>query len=251
MRRTDVKGVSLVELMIAFLISSMLSLAIIRHYVMVKQTYRHLMHTSDAQIEKYILSHLLREMMLGAGYYGCGKHPALLLKAYLIMKPSDKRLPTSIRRSADPKSDILYLSQMSTRQSDLSQNMQLHNMLNIKQPLDLKKNDRILLADCHQIELKTLKKISNRGRRLYFEENAKRLFKQSATLGRFDETYLYVRRTAGLYVKEGRKRAEALSQQVVSMRVREKHLSKHPLMHISLFLDNQDSLDIDMAVRNG
>lgn len=245
------KGVSLTELLIACMISSLMLSAVIRHFVSIKQSYRDMSLSSAHQAEKYVLSELLKSMIVGTGYFGCRQpQQPTPLKPYSILQQKNKALPQVIQKQGSPSSDVLYLSTISDPQSNLSKDMQVSNMLNIEEALGLVLNDQVVIADCHRQVIMALHKVSNNGKRLYFKQKTKHLFDHTSQLGLFEERYLYVKKRGGLFIKLGRHRSEALSEQVTQMKLHEVQYAKHPLIHIHLHFERGDALEIDVAVRN-
>jgi hypothetical protein len=247
-------GFSLPELLVAFLISNLLLLGFIRTYSLVKNSYRTLNFLSEWQEEQAALTEFIRKKVRGAGYSGCSNGHSLYGKnAVSILNENDVRIPKSIRQFIKPGSRVLYLSQLSSSHASLSDSMRLYEMVTLSQPLKIKKGETLLISDCQHSAFVRVRKTTEDGKRIYFENGIGRLFQRHAIIGKYMETYIYVRQKkslSGLYLLESGGRSDEISHHVEEMSIQYEHHLKYPLLHLCFHFIKNKYLDINVALRN-
>ncbi len=256
MSRLHYTGLSLIELMIALSISSVILLAsvhLLQHTIKnYQQQQRYIQTLEKIRYLEFIFSRTIHM----AGFFGCHTiqhtHINNNLKNLLLLNPYSHdlknfptaliayhvdhylHLPSFIRRYAKQYSDVLIINHLSARTTTLQRTMQnRYAPLIINNKLTFKKNDIVVIDDCKKADIFAVSSLSNNNPILIRHnitsknKSAKlsHVYQAGAQIGKFVWQMFYIRQTHkdpetyGLFLQTQTGRSEEISDGIDDLHI--------------------------------
>jgi|GEM_PF-5627591 len=231
MRRT---GFTLLECLIALIITSFLVTAFFRNYLNVKNHFNEREGIETLTEESQIIHSLLETDLQGTGFSGCmqwDNHSPVydnIQKKWLtsplsVRNADDPDLPKNIRERVKPETQVIEIREMDFFLDTLSNTASFgstHVMLNENENSSLKSNNFVMIADCLHAEVNRIIKIthSNNQKEIQLESPLYFSYDKGSYIGNYKNTIYFVGDTHrtfnnneilyGLYLNESEKSEE-------------------------------------------
>lgn len=240
------KGLGLPEVCIALLLASFITMALVHHYLSIKQQYCLLQKHIEQAIELQLVSELVRKSSRLAGFTPC------LSVDHLIAM--DERHEPKKLASIEKYKSSLKINRMSEYFNTLLETSDLHHLkLSVEQRFH--EGQSIIIADCYHAEVHKINRIyfSGEEQGIVLDKNMVFSYHPPVYVGAWiEETYfIHEKNLAEGTLYYHRQHAEELSRLIHSIMVRIKTYKKGRLIHIMLGLDDNKSLEIDTRLRVG
>jgi prepilin-type N-terminal cleavage/methylation domain-containing protein len=223
-------GMTLLELLIGLVISSILFLAA---YAVLQHNF-HSKHTLEQKINEQqsarYTQHVLSQAICMAGYFGCHRMQASQirssLRSLIRLRSYNQALPTAFHATSDTTNDTLFVYHLAANAIQLSQPMQSNKSALTLPSKIFNKNSIVVISDClhadifavSHVEGKASYTISHTVSRDNKTDEFSKLYLTGAYIGAFVADQFYVK-NQGLYERQINNRSEELLSGVKSMRL--------------------------------
>lgn len=192
------RGFTLLELLIATTLGSLLMILLLQTYLSALQTYQYQRALSRLQQQQYFLLHYFDHVFSLAGFAGCYReHDPIPVRIY--HGETIKTLPGNIQQRILPDSDVLEIEYLDSRVDVIATTTSNHiittPLLNI--PLKDIQENALMISDCEHHEYFFLKDIqmSNEQSHWTTENALKYEYHSDATVGQWRRVLFYIAKT--------------------------------------------------------
>ncbi len=234
-------GMSLTEVLIAVFIASFICFALVENYLSIKQHYSSLQNQFSQQLDRQLLTAMLRKSLREAGFSPC--------MGIDYLKIFDPRHPEAPPRGFEWSKSYLKLQGMSPVFSSVAAIID-SNHLQLTDELQIPAQQWLLLADCYHAELVSV--VVQQGALLQLKEPLHYTYQAPLYLGRWREESYYIQGQDAnhrrlFYAKE---HAEELSSEVKDFSIELKTQAKAQFLHLVLTLTTGQLLRLESFLRH-
>lgn len=239
----DQQGVGLPELLIALLLSSLISMTLMKHYISVKRQYQSIQTALGQSLELESVAILIRDSVRHAGFTPC-----IGLEHLIVF---DARHPQ--REALSVSRGRLQVRRMSEHFETVIQAMG-PSVLRTTAHATWKSQDSLLVADCYHAEVQTIAKVSRVGQEMLLILDAPLVFS-------YHEPYYvgpWIEETYAIHTnKHGQSalyyilnHAEALTSAIVDLSFYVERRMGHYFLQLQLHLEKGTLKELDTVVRS-
>lgn len=239
-------GFGLVELMISLLLSSLIILGLTHHYLSVKRQYLDLNQHLEAAFDLNLVVDLLRDAVRKAGFTPCLSLDHLKGIDY----QRNQGLPVAIESLQSP--DIGFKTH---RMSDAFESIQapLAAQTLLVHTLTFHAKDTLMIANCHRAEIHQIIQVHHQkeGQTLMLDHPLSFQDNQPLFLGEWlEESFLIQKNQKGMpSLFYDFHHVDELSADIKKLGFQQMNLKPHPLIHLTLELNNGQLLEFETMRR--
>jgi hypothetical protein len=246
-RQKYILGDSLVELLIALFLVSLITSILIQAYTFNKRLYLSVENKLEQHFDVQWIRDLLSDSIRGAGFTPCINIEHL--------EVVDRRvLPKYINNEAITiKANMLQVNRMGEQFVELMALMSPQQILVSPEPI-FQKHSSIIIADCEHAEIHKIKQIEKTALGSVWTLDAPVLFEYPSVtyVGQWVEELWFIKKNReeipALFFKQ--MRSEELSPLIHSLMAKETSVSGRRVMSITLGLDNEKTQHLMVAIRS-
>ena len=226
------KGLTLIELMFALLLSCFCMAVLTKTYLATHRHQRFIQAVNTFQDDVRIAIFFLQTAIHSAGYTGCG-----FLSEEIMIIPKDNivlnqynRISTYQTKEMKPNSEGFSVTHTSFAKNQLQEKMVQSNQLIVSTDVTFAVNDAIVINDCVHAEIFIIQNILNQGnRQILMSAPLHYLYKKNTELSRLEFNAFYVGKTErtqpdgsplyALYSKDNAGRKQELVANISEMKI--------------------------------
>ena len=243
------KGFSLIELMLALLLGTVVLTLMGRHYLNSKHQSNDTVKLLARAYDQQLISQLIHTSIRQAGFTPCGSVRGLNLDNEQRTSPLLQPVMVNV---GDKKA--LQISRMSERFSIVKEALS-KKQFQVETGIEFKSNERVLIADCFHAEMAKIKWTSheNQSWRITLEKALHYGYESPIYIGEWLEERFFIDKNSqgqpALYYSQ--QHPEELSRQIHAMTVSLKNASSNNkvLVNIDFLLEQGEVWHLDVAVR--
>lgn len=140
-------GISLIEIMVALTITTIIASAIFEMYIVSKHSYQLQMALHDIQFKANIVTHTLKKNIQSAGYMGCRR------LAHQVPLPSSTHYQLTPANKLVASNEMLNVKYASQQKSLLHDSMSSVSSLMVNSNITYKVGEILIITDCSKAEI--------------------------------------------------------------------------------------------------
>lgn len=243
-------GLSLIELLIALCISSVLTLAVFDFFYFFKEEYSKLYENHTSLTESILLVDFLQNLVSASNYFGCNQPKR---KTINLFDKKTASLPSNVkRRMIQGTKGVKFEFQDSKLLHPFLPLSRGSEVIRLKDPIKLTKESVLVISDCNntdEIEVLTQKDGNSK---ILLKRSLSQSFNEFSSVAIRRKLYLYVGRASGnrnaLYLSENN-RSEEISALIQSLEAN--WLTQdETLLWLNFKLNNRKNSYVPLILRN-
>ena len=238
-------GFSLIELLIALLLSALISILLIRHYLNAKEQGHYLQAAIEQSYELQLVVDLIRKSAKRAGFSPCANIDHLITR--------DARQADTILEALRVTDATIQINRMSEH-IDTVLEIPNENQIVATHYHTLVANQPVLIADCYHAEVHQIAQVygSKHGQSIRLVQRLAYAYHDPIYIGPWLEEVYFIKRSgaaqSSLFYQFNH--AEELTRAVRSLYAQIEQYQGQTLLHLKLGLDHQQVLQLDTHLRS-